>query len=159
MTRTEGNSFLGLKVINLSDNTQVNSGGNTNVQTLQPPEGLIYKVIHLQYSASDPAGSTTGTHSFYVFYDATDITDLDGDIFLIRLSGNTGTNILINYDELTGDYETPGSDQESKTFFAGRTLNASNSIPLDFKYYNNTDANQTATRQLNMIVEVYKEVL
>lgn len=147
---TKHNRLLGMKLIDLSDNTQVNSGGGTNTQTLQPPQGLMYKVVDMYYSAIDPVGSSANNHRLYVNWSGR------SDYGPIFISANTGANIKIQYNGFDGTAEVPANIGDQYKVMR-EWLHCTYDLPIEFKYENNTDANQTGTRTLEIIVEVYAE--
>jgi len=150
MSYAPGPSFLGIKVIDLSDDTQVNSGGNTNTQTLQPPTGQIYKVVGI--SLNTPAiGGASGTHK----------TEFNYDSFIFpegRLQGTDGANYYIAYNVFTANSELPANSSDQLNFI-NKILWATNDEPLKITYTNSSDANQTGTRTLVFMVAIYKELI
>lgn len=137
-----------IEYIDLSDDTQVNSGGAASLKELKPPDGFIYEVIDIRCLIPDPDGggaSTSGTHNL-------DFRFQDNVSKLARVVGNFGTDIKIDYEGFQGDTESPGA---SATQFQliHQWLCASNSEPLQINYINNTDKHQTATRILQFWVK------
>jgi hypothetical protein len=147
-----------LKAISLTDDTEVSAYGE-NEQLLQPPKGHVYKITAIDYQASDPVGSSMGDHSLLINYKVSNISTLDNGVFIGRGISNTGNDLKISFNEFQANSSIPGTNTEEKIFFGSRTLVASNSVPLSFVYVNNTDVAQTGERSLNIIVEVYKDVL
>jgi len=142
-----------IKLIDLSSTAQVNSGGATNVQALRPAAGKIYEVIGIEYDGSDPSGSTSGTH--YLKAEYTDGTD-NCELFII--TATTGNDVDIHYSRFVGDSaETPTAENPQVDLITGRRIICSNSVYVNFTYKNNTDANQTGTRELILIVKEYTE--
>ena len=156
--RTESNSFLGLKHINFTDDTQVNTSASSE-SLLQPPKGQIYKIVNMEFFSADPVGSTSGSQKMQIKFDDDNITALDDEILIAIGTGNTGTDLSMTYNEWGASSSIPGSDNEEKIFWGTRQLICSNSLPLSFWYINTTDANKTGTKYLNLIVEVYKDLL
>lgn len=138
-----------IKIVDLSDDTQVNAGGSNNSQSLQPNSGKIYEIIEIYYDAADPSGSTSGTHQLEIqYYDGTN------SMTVARIRGNTGSGIGIYTSDFSGDsQELPADAREQALLRRGRQLLASNSAYLIFKYTNNTDANQTGTRTCYVVVK------
>jgi len=148
MNRSE---FLGIKLIDLSDDTTVSAAGGTDTQTLQPPKGQIYQIIQFDIEIPDPVGSTANNHKFNVKYQ----NMTDGDITFCN--SNTGSDIKWNAYGWIGTTEVPGSDNEQFDLIHGGQIWASYDQPVDFVYVNLTDADQTGTRRLEIMVKVWKD--
>jgi len=149
------NNGFKLKLIDLSDNTSVASSGGTNKQTLQPDPGKIYEVCKIWYVASDPAGSSAGSHKIECHYETT------GDTYngVFRIAGNTGSGIYTRFGGFVGDSEEAPSTEATQQLYIGScNLVCSNTYPLNFTYTNSTDVNQTATRTLKILVKEYNEM-
>lgn len=137
-----------IEYVDLSDDTQVNSGGAVNLQELKPPDGFVYDVIDIRCSILDPNGggaSTSGTHSLDIRF--------PGNVSkMARIIGNFGTDIKIDYSGFTGDTEAPSVAGDQYRMIH-QWLYASHSQPLEFNYTNSTDKHQTATRVLQIWVK------
>lgn len=139
-----------IKIVNLTNSTQVNASA-TNNQDLQPDSGSIYKIRNLLYNAPDPAGSTAGTHSITAyFYDGTSYRAVFESI------ANTGTGINIKNTGLRSSTNNP-SDGAAQAILLTSGIFCSNSYPIRFTYSNDTDANQTGTRTLVLLIEELAE--
>lgn len=153
MPITKNNSYK-LKFIDLSDNTQVNSGGGTDSQDLTPKAGKIYQIYNIRYNADAPIGDTSGTHKLEIKY-------FDGTSYhvIAYLIGNHSTSISISSAGYTGDsVERPSAAADQyKTIW--EVLHASNSYPIRFTYTNSTDAHQTGTRDLLIWVKEFNEAI
>jgi len=145
------NPFFKLKLIDLSDDTQVNSGGGINTQTLQPAAGFCYQIVKIFVDIPDPVGSAANDHRLYVG----NTTNLDNNAFFSIVSG-TGTDITINEYGLGGTTEVPANiaQQQELIYFL---LYCNHDNPIEFLYINNTDVNQTGTRTIKVLVKEYKE--
>lgn len=150
--KQSNSSFLGIKLIDLSDDTTVASGGGTNTQTLQPPDGQIYKIKGLKIFIPDPSGSTSNDHSL-------EIQNINLNEIYISATSNTGSAIQIRpYAGITSTSKRPSEiEQQYPMIFEYMLCNNTNYI--EFVYVNNTDVNQTGTREIYVIVEVYKDLL
>ena len=141
-----------LEWIDLDDDTQVNSGGATNIQQLKPPVGYTYEVRWIEYAANDPVGSGSGTHK--VQY------RIDGQTYyVIQISANSGTNLSISGSGFAGTSDTPSAVATQYEFMTKSILIASNEIPINVVYTNSTDVNQTATRKCRFLVKKYREAI
>jgi len=158
MTVSNISDFLGLKLIDLSDDTQVNSGGGQDNQFLQPNAGFIYQIISIRYYAPDPSGSTSGTHTIDIYHNDTS-SEFTKDTHYLKAIANTGSNIVIDNHALTGDSSETPSGAEQQFGMINGCIWVDNANKLTLSYSNGTDANQTATRALNVWVKVYKEVI
>jgi len=139
-----------VKIIDLSDNTQVNSGGGTNTQTLKPAAGKIYEVFMI--GATWPAiGGASGNHSV-----VTRLTDGTDTVNMLSITGTDGAVMSI-----TGYYGCAGSsvlpNSIAYTLPMIRSLVVSNTKYIEFYYANNSDTNQTGTRELNVWVKEFNE--
>jgi len=150
--------FIGIKKIDLSDDTTVTSGGGTNTQTLQPPQGLIYKICRLMIYIPDPAGSAANDHILSAEWDNS-ITLQAQALFYLKAS--FGNPILTSYGSFQANStEAPGAATQQDNMITGISHNyATYDYPITFDYTNNTDVNQTGTRSLIIYVEVYKDLL
>lgn len=138
-----------LKLIDLSTNDTVASGGGTDDVLLQPSSGYIYRVNNIYLLIPDPSGSTSGTHQVFVRTEG-------GETYFAKIKSATGGNVAINYLAFEGDIEErPTGATEQLAII--QNLIASNDFPLEFAYTNSTDANQTGNRQLNILVEEIPE--
>jgi len=136
-----------IELIDLSDDTSVAAAGAITVQ-LQPPKGFLYEVIYIYYRANDPAGSAAGTHKVNFTYSGVSTTSPS-----IVCRGTTGTTIYITSYALIGDSaETPPSATQQFELIACGRLIASNSLPIDIEYHNDTDVAQAGTRTCEIVV-------
>ena len=150
---TKANSLLKLRVHNLNDDTQVNAGGNTNTQKIEPVAGTIEKVaaIHMVIPA---IGGASGNQSMAIKLNA----DATYTFTVAELIGANGGAIYITKSNFVGDTESPSSGPEQlKLILDGMIGN--NDYNMSFVYRNDSDVNQTGTRVLQVLTKVYKEVL
>ena len=140
-----------IEVVDLSDATAVNAAAS-NTQLLQPPVGFVYEVIDVGYSAANPAGSGSGTHQIYMEFQGA-LSDM------IRVKGNFGSAVEIAVSGFIGNNnETPAAIADQMRMMH-HELFASNSVPLDCTYTNNTDVQKTGTRSLIFVVKKYREAV
>ena len=154
MTRTEGNSFLGLKYIDISTDDTVAAAATDDIE-ITPPKGLIYVIAGVEVSIPDPAGSASGNHSLYVYnkFFSVDSTYFD-------LKSNAGGAIYIQNDTgLIADTENPGAGSDQFKAILGERSIVNNDYPLVVRYSNQTDVSQTGTRTVKIMFKVYKELL
>jgi len=144
-----------LKIIDLSDNTTVTASGGTNTQTLTPPDSKIYEIIGIDYSAADPAGSSSGTHALSIR-----VTNLFVTAEHLYVRGTTGTGIYIQPNNgLVGDSsEVPSATSDQLFYITRGALKCSATNTIAFIYTNNTDVNQTGNRQCKVMVLEYNEM-
>jgi len=148
------NTGFKIKLIDLSDNTVVTSGGGTNTQTLQPPAGKIYQVIQIEYSVATPPGSSANTHDLVIQYQSSTVA-------IATLSTAFSKSIYISgattpYEFFADSEDPSAASQQFK--ICSEAIWCSNSLPVDFIYTNDTDANQTGTRTLIIYVKEYNEM-
>lgn len=146
------NPYFKLKLIDLSTSATVASGGGSDTIALQPNSGYIYQVINCIIVV--PAVGTANTH-------------------LIEIRTGLGTSG--NYDQLyakstfaaeinigrygtvtANDTELPSGDAAQQNIILGG-LWGNYDYPIDIKYTNSTDVNQTGTRTYIFLVKEYKE--
>jgi hypothetical protein len=142
-----------LKFIDLSNDTQVNSGGGTNTQTLQPPTGKIYQIAHID--GSWPAiGGATGNHQLIG-----NLTDGTINTKIMQLIGTDGA--LFSITESYGfaaNTELPGNITEQYKLMH-ESIFLSNTYYLDLIYTNSSDTNQTGTRAIYIYYKEFDEVI
>ena len=141
-----------LEVIDLSDDTQVNSGGASITNSLQPPVGFVYEILSISYNAPDPSGSGSGTHQMT-------LTNLGMTYFEVYLKANFGNGVTINGSGFTANAGEIPSALAQQYEMTHKWLYASNSIPLNINYKNDTDVNQTGTRSCKVLVKKYREAI
>jgi len=153
MSYSQGSSFLGIKEIDLSDDTSVDASGGTNTQSLTPPIGQIYKVVDLLITINTPGGTSTGSHKLQCNH-------LDATYFIFSLTAAHDAAMQAYGGQfIAGSNETPSSINQQFVLMHEGVIVASNASPVDFVYTNSTDVAQTTTRTLKLIVEVYKDLL
>jgi len=141
-----------LDVVDLTDNTQVNAAAS-NTQTLTPPAGKLYRVRMIHYQIATPAGSTAGTHELI---GERILVTSERPVFTVKADFNA--TIFIKDLRFTGNSsELPSNEREQFLLLTNGDLIATNSFPLKFTYNNDTDANQTGNRILEILVEVLNE--
>jgi len=141
--------------LDLSDDTQVNSGGGTHVTYIKPDVGYIYEVINIEYRAVDPDGggaSTSGTHQV-------EFQVPDQLFWLIKVVADFGNNTSIFGSGFNGNNsETPAAVADQYEAMH-KWLSASNSCPITVTYTNNTDKHQTGTRDFHVLVKKRREAI
>lgn len=140
-----------LELIDLSDDATVVATTGTDLQTLTPPVGFIYRVRAMYYNSVDPAGSSSGDQRLTFTWAG--LTGLVAYVY-----GTFGNDIKItNGFYLNGTTEVPGAAADQKAVITG--LIVSNSLPLELEYLNKTDVNKTGTRSLEILVEKIREAI
>jgi len=143
-----------LEMINLSDDTQVNSGGNSNIQILIPPAGKIYQIVDIRYTAPDPIGSAA--NSQYLMVRSNDGVN---QIEHLKIEAPFSEAIYINRGEYYGSTSEEPTDATAQFIQLCQSLYSSRNAYLDFFYFNNTDVHQTGTRVLDILVKVFNEAI
>jgi len=146
----DGYSF---ELIDLSDDTTVTHAPTTIVNTLQPPAGYIYEVVALYYRANHPVGDTAGTHKLKI------IGQNSSFDYYASITSNFDVDITI-----TGGYLFGGTSKLPVTAayqwdVMHHCLFASYDQPLDFRYTNSLDVDQTGTRTLEVWVKKTAELI
>lgn len=142
-----------LKLVDLTNDDSVASGGGTNTQTLQAEAGYVYEVIFINVYI--PKVGTANTHNLRIYYQ-----NITNDSLLYCSSTfNADISIGRNGIQFAGDdSELPANAREQFNIH-NKMLYASNTQPIDFLYTNSTDVNQTGTRTIEVMVKEYKEAI
>ena len=140
-----------LEIIDISDDTQVNAAADITNQ-LKPPVGFIYEIVQVYISIPDPVGSAAGTHTL-----ACTSFGMGGPAF--TGTATTGNVIRYRWWALAADSSEAPSGATQQADILMSNIYASNSIPLDLKYTNSTDVNQTGTRTMEFLVKKYREAI
>lgn len=142
-----------LVTIDLTDATQVNSGGGSDAKTVTPPVGFIYILKGLIMSIPAPVGDTSGTHQMSM------LQTLVTDNRFAFIKGNHSTSItcLSDYGFVGDSAEAPGNIAQQLLLLQGGQIKANNDTPLTFTYKNDTDAHQTGSRVLEILFEKHPE--
>jgi len=141
-----------LKLIDVSDNTMVPSGGGTVNNDVQPPEGEIYQIINAWLDIPDPAGSAASNHVIYGQVGA------DNSQRWFSFNSNTGLDITTYYNQAQASSENPSVSGDQQSLFSSQIC-ISHTHFLRLRYLNNTDVNQTGTRTMKLLVKVYREAI
>jgi hypothetical protein len=140
--------LIGIEYINEDSSTQVNAGADNTI-SIEPDPGYIYQIISIYYKAVDPVGSTAGTHDV-------EIRSESGYCSYALVKANTGSDVAIIRGVFYGDStEAPSGTAEQFKICQGQIW-IGNGESLDFIYSNDTDANQTGTRNLRLLVKKYR---
>ena len=121
-----------IKFIDLTDATQVNGGGASDIQELTPPAGFIYRVLSLRWIVPGIAGAT-GSSYISIYHEHCGAI---GE----HIAGETIT-------DAAAAYLTP-----AEVATVVHMMVCSQSEPLYLQYQNSSDTNQTGTRTLHVIV-------
>lgn len=150
------NPYFKLIQIDLTTTDTVASGGTESILDLDTPAGFIDKIVDVRVNIPDPVGSTAGSHNLKIYHDG--IAGADPNNYLISIASNTGTDIAIKNLQLVGNTELPSNARDQFFLLALQDLFwSSNSYPVRFRYYNNTDANQTGSRVIICLCLRHKE--
>lgn len=146
--------YFKIALVDLSSTSTVNTGTTEN-KPLQPDAGYIYEVIDIYFNCASVPASSSGTHALQVSYDGVTRTTN-----LIEVAGAFNNTIRISEVGWTGaDTEEPNVDGDQYWKKDRGSMYASNGIPLNFIYSNDTDANQTNARTLEIMVKKIKEAV
>lgn len=146
------NNGFKLKTIDLTDDTQVNSGGSTNTQTLKPSAGKIYQVIHIRLNTPAIGGASGDHKTAFQYTDGTTYMDL------AYLKGTDGATYEIDgRNGFIASTELPSNAQQQYEFMHNSII-VSNSHYVEIKYTNDSDTNQTGTRTLVFWVKESNEM-
>lgn len=143
--------FLGIRYEDLSSSTQVNSGGGvaSDYVTVNAGECVKIKGVYLSIPA---IGGASGNHTLTLRYG-------DTSILLGELIGTDGSAITITKSQFYADTENPSTESiQAEILQGGMWMGDATRKPL-FRYVNNSDTNQTGTRTMKVLMEVYKQVI
>lgn len=139
----------------LTDDTEIAAAGGTNTQTLRPPIGKIYEIIDIFYSSAAPIGATANTHQLSC---RQTFISTSRQQFLVK--GAFNSSIEVQNGMLSGnDTENPTNAREQYICIRRRTLIAGYNTPLLFIYTNDSDANKTGNRILEIYYKIKSEAI
>lgn len=125
------------------DQTANLAAGSTQTTEVYAPAGGIYRVKGLNLRADGPGG-TTGTHQFRIEQES-----------VKHLTGSSLYSSLLqfqrSYFRAADNNVDPPTDRH--VYDALTSATATENKPVRIPYYNNSDATQTATRTIRLIVE------
>lgn len=150
---------LGIKVFDLTSTGNVTATTYEN-NLLTPPQGFIYKIIGIRASVAAVAGSGgSGTHQLIGTFSQTS-TDFTLNMAMYQIISAYTSALSINpKDGFAGDSsETPSTYPEQLKIITD-TIFCNNSNPFNLQYYNGSDLTQTNDRNINVMVQVFKEKL
>jgi len=128
------------------------SGGSEEIQvTVNEGE---YVVIRGMFVSIPAIGGASGNHVLTLR-----VGETTSYILLAELSGTDGAAITISKSEFAADSESPSTAAMQQAIITGGHFMGNSDYPPTFKYVNNSDVNQTGTRNIRVFIEVYKNVL
>jgi len=140
-----------IKFLVLSDDTEVAATTGVVHMLLQPPVGFIYKVLNISIGISVPSGGSSGTHEMYIAYtDGTNISPI------AYMTSAFGAVIQASVNAASAGMFIAGAehpdDPTAQHDILTKSIMCSHDCYVDFKYSNKTDAAQTGTRTLIIVV-------
>lgn len=135
-------------VSTLNKTVNVSAGGN-EVITIQPPVGEIWRVKLLGVDIPIPVGATSGTHSFQLFYSASN----SAMNTIAEITSNFSTKLAIranspfNKTTCTPTNESDFSEQI-------RSIAITNENPLVLVYFNLTNVAQSGILGIKLVKEI-----
>ncbi len=144
-----------LLMLDLSKDNTVIAATGTDTTIIQPSKGFVYELINISVDIPDPVGSTSGTHNLNI----TPTNFTDSNTAYIRITSNTGSTIRINRTGFTGTAEYPSDATDQYRLMYDGKITASYDEPVDIIYNNVTDAAQSGTRLIEILVKVYREAV
>lgn len=122
--------------------TATDGPGSSSEVEIYAPQGSVYRVLNMFLNGPIISAATTGNHRFRVY---------SNQRALVGYSAYTSP-IVWRY----GSWETADSQQSPKDSVVQSrqmaNLVATDSTPIRIQYYNNTDADQTNSRNINLTV-------
>ncbi len=140
-----------LELIDLTDDTLVAHAPTNFTNALQPPSGCIYKIVGLKIDIPIPVGGSAGTHSLTVVHELTDTFQH------MYVSSAFDTTIYFQMSEGLGG--TTKKPVYPNVLHVLNTLYANHDNPINFVYTNASDADQTGTRIIKVLVKKYREMI
>lgn len=143
-----------LELISLTTADAVAAAGEDIIQ-LKPDVGFLYEVIGLMARIPDPVGSGAGDHQLEIFRNGREHANDE----YITITSNTGVDIVIRDSVgFQGTTEAPSATAQQYDMMHS-VMWASNANPLDFKYDNDTDVEQSGTRNIMVYVKKWREAI
>jgi len=133
------------KVTTISaDQTATVTSSSISTTNVLAPSGTIISVIGIRFQVSAPSGATSGNHQVQ-------IQGPNGTVRFIFARANFGDQILIDDGivKLASSTVAPASEAVQSNNIS--SLTADDSQPITFRYANGTDADQTNTRQIDIV--------
>ncbi|MBO8180781.1 MAG: hypothetical protein H0Z19_09965 [Archaeoglobus sp.] len=146
--KTELTKKLGKKrivFVDASSNTTVPAGSSETI-TIQPPQGKIWRILMMNISVSPPNSSTTGTHKIVLSHSKL----LQWHMVGVYEYNNT---ILFYKQVFTGTVSVTNASTPEESRALLDSIKATYDYPMQFRYYNDTDADQTNTRVIGLLIE------
>lgn len=137
--------YEAVKFLGLDSSTTVLSGGGAETITVTAPTGKIYRGVGLLLNVSSPGG-TTGYHRFQVTSESQGIGMLQGK------SAYSDSIVFREGVWVTASSVARPPDTASPQL-AVNSLIADDTNGINIMYVNNTDADQTNTRTIRLIVK------
>ena len=91
-----------------SNSATVAAAGGTEVATIQPDVGKMYKLVQVWFYYPNPAGSTAGTHDIEIYRTSSPTTEYNG---ILRCVATTGNYIKSSWGQLVADSQELPTDR------------------------------------------------
>jgi len=126
--------------------------GQSEVITITPPAGKVYKIRLMWVKPNPPGGATTGTNELRI-YQKNMVWQMG---IMLRSSYNVAIEIkhtkIISADIIKDPEDTQGLRNAIDGYLI------TNSYPLEIKYTNNTDADNSEIRNYYFVFEEFDEL-
>jgi len=153
---TPNNSFLGTKLIDMTQTGNVAAAGDdSNIMTL--PDGLLYKIKGIMAQVRNPSGASSGTHKLQILQN-NEYIDYP-NTRLILLSTTYDEYLYIKSYQLYGAAEEIPAAASDQFTILSNIITCSKEAGLTVRYDNDTDVTQTYDRIVVFIADVYKSVI
>lgn len=141
----------GLKTLKKYSTSFTNvTAGSKYLLTIRPPEGKIWRIIHVFFYAPAPASATTGIHYF----------GIDGDWDVTHGAYTASQyNVALSVRTVPIEYSSIYPSDISAYATIVTNTYGTNLHPLHITYANNTDVEQTGTCTLEIVVEEEDEAV
>lgn len=120
---------------------------NTDILEIKPPAGKIWEMKHFSFNVNKPNGATLGRHQIFVRYGSDEAIATVLSAKATYLGG-----LAIDAGIITNANDTKTPDDALSQKLAMQNLYATYANPIYVKYQNQTDVQQTQTRNYYYVV-------
>jgi len=132
------------------ENTSTLVAGATETVEVSPPSGVVYQLLQARLQVSAPPGATTGSHKMVIL-------SIDGSSNHIDLVSTYNVGILFRSSHVDTATKYYPSD-DAALLHALTLVYGTNSRPIVVQYKNHTDADQTNTRTIKLVMKILDEI-
>jgi len=127
-----------------ADQTATLSSSSSQTTTIKAPSGTVIRILAVRFVAPPPSAATSGNHTLRILGAGTKTR------YLVAQS-DSNTQIILN-DRIVSKANSaaePSTEAAQATTLGA--IRADDTVGVQFKYINGTDASQTQTRDIDII--------